>query len=109
MDPLKEKKTQDNDLIRSITYYASFQPFVGLCSSVISGLFLFFKGEPWSLAMLLYVAIPFLGFTAIYAVIAVYMKTKHDRMVPFVNRKVRIPTIVILIVLVCFQIVNSVI
>ncbi|WP_411678464.1 hypothetical protein [Caproicibacter sp.] len=109
MDPLQEKKTHDDDLIRSVAYYASFQPFVGLCSSVISGFFLFFKGEPWSLAMLLSVAIPFLGFTAIYAVIALYMKIKHGRMVPFVNRKVRIPTIVILIALVCFQIANSVI
>lgn len=105
---MNEKKTHDEDLIRSISYYASFQPFVGLCSSVISALFLFFKGEPWSLAMLLYVVIPFLGFTAIYAVIAVYMKIKHGISVPFVNRKIRIPTIVILAVLICFNIINGI-
>jgi hypothetical protein len=107
MNPAK-KKTQNDDLIRSITYYASFQPFVGLCSSVISAFFLLFKGEPWSWAMLLYVAIPFLGFTTVYAVIAVYMKTKHSISVPFVNRKVRIPTIMILVVLICFNIANSI-
>lgn len=105
---MKEKKTQDGDLIRSITYYASFQPFVGLCSSVISAVVLFFKGKPWSLAMLLYVAIPFFGFTAIYAGIAVYMKVKHGIFVPFVNRKIRIPTIIILAVLICFNIINSI-
>lgn len=100
MFPTTDNNLKGNELIQEIKNYASFQPFVGLIASVMFAFFLFFRDKLWSWGMVLYILIPFIGFIVIYAVIAIYMKVKHGIIVPFINKKIKILAIFLLMLLI---------
>lgn len=100
MNQFTENREQDNKLIQKITYYASFQPFMGISLSMISSLFLLFQDKPWSWGMVCYEFVPSAGFLMIYFIIAIYMKIKHNLTVPFFNKKIKAFTIFLFLVLI---------
>lgn len=105
MENSTERENQNNNLLQEIVKFASFQPFVGLSASILSTLFLFFRNKPWSWAILFYIFIPFLVFTAIYTFIAIYMKHRHGINIPFFNKKIKIMAIILLILLITANII----
>lgn len=98
MDRRGGKRRQEENLTQKLVTFASLQTFVGLFNSVMSAFFLLLRDKPWSWEAVLYLTIPFMGFSAIYAVIAVAMKIKYRIAVPFVNQKVRLPAAVLFLV-----------
>ncbi|RPF42029.1 hypothetical protein EDD70_2771 [Hydrogenoanaerobacterium saccharovorans] len=83
------QKREDSQLFQSVANFASYQPFVGMINSVVSAFFLLLRDKPWGWWMIAYTFIPFIGFTAIYAIIAIYAKLSYNINIPFVHKKVR--------------------
>lgn len=82
-----ESTNSENSDLLAIIKFGSGQSIVGISVSVISALIHCCLKRTWSALLFLYTASPIVWYAMIYAVIAIYVKVRHNRSVPFISKK----------------------
>lgn len=86
---MREVKSTDGTSsdLDAIIKFATLQSLLGIYSSVLTAALQFAQGKSWSLWLLLFTALPIIWHIAVYAVIDIYVKRRHNLSAPFVPRK----------------------
>lgn len=100
------KNTDSNEKVKkNLSTLFSLYPLVGLCISVISVLFVIAKGRDWSISLVIFTFIPFLGNTIICLIAYLMLKDTMPFEVVFFKEKVKYLTIFLIILLITSQII----
>lgn len=96
-------KQPDRDVLQ-FARWVSGAPFFGLAASCGAAAVLLLRGGAWSLSTALYLAVPLVGMSALYVVLAGAFRGRYGLKTPFLPRVLRLPALFLALVLavLCF-------
>lgn len=97
-----ERNAVDKKSGLSVVNYASYLILMAIFTTLCTAFIYFMRGKPWSLGLLMNILTQGLGYLIIYVILAIYIKKKYAVSIKPIHKKLRIPTIVALLLTVIF-------